>query len=159
MQMNSLNDNEKRLLDFTGIIIIHPNQWPITVEDYNGIILSDIVISEKLVPSYMDRYLITHYLMNQMHSRVTIYDPVQKTYVPIVEPYIFPNYDLYISRKAESICNVIYHFVSKEYYSVYKNFPDECYSLVNDKRLGNHMDLLIDSLKKEGLNFPLHYRM
>ena len=159
LQMINLNDNEKRLLDITGIIIIRPNRWPINIVDYNGVSLTDIVISDKLVPNYMDRYYITHYLRNQMHSMSETYDPIQREFVPVAVPFIFPGYDSYIRRNAEIICTVIYHFISRNHYKVYINFPDQCYLLLNDNRLGIYLDFLIDKLREEGLSFPLHYRM
>jgi hypothetical protein len=153
-QFQSLSTNEKKLLDFTRIIIIHPNQFPIATENYNGIVLSDIIISEKLVPDCIDRYYIAHYIRNQIHSGVQKYEPNQRAFRPIADPYYFPNYDFYVSSNAEIICNVIYYFMSQKFYSVYINFHDESFSLFKDKRLGVHVQLLIDKLKKEGLDYP-----
>ena len=143
MQTNDLNDNEKRLLEFTEIIIIHPNRFPIFAYDVNGIVLSDIVISRNLVPCSFDRFYISHYLRNQMNSQFLVYDPDHNRFDPIVEPYYFPNYDLYIHRNAELICKVIYHFISDNFYKVYINFPYQSYLLLTDNRLGIQLELLI----------------
>ena len=159
MQILDLDNNEKRLLDFTGIIIVKPNQWPINITEYNGIILSNIVISEKLVPNRIDRYYIAHYLRNQMHSAEKRYSVELKEFVPIAESYYFTDYDSYIKRKGNIICNVIFNLISKNFYKVYINYPDQCNSLLNDERLGIYLDVLKNKLKLEGLSFPLHYRM
>jgi len=151
-QRISLSDNEKRLLDFTGIIMINPNKWPIPLHDNNGVILSDIVISQKLIINPIDRYYISHYIRNQMHYMSTIYNEKDEL-VPISEPFVFFDYDSYINKNAEIICNVIYHFISKKYYKIYINFPDECHSLLADNRLGAHLELLIEKLNREELLF------
>jgi hypothetical protein len=158
-QLNKLTDNEKRLLEFTGIIIHNPNHFPILVKEYCGINLSDIIISKKLVPNYMDRYFIAHYLRNQMLLSIRVYDPKLNLYTPIATPFIFNEYDSYVSSNAQIICEVIYHFISKYFYKLYINYPDQCYFLLNDKRLGLHLDLLVEKLNLEGLKFPLHNQL
>jgi hypothetical protein len=148
--MQELKKKKKKLLDFTGIIIFHLDRLPIDLENYEGIVLSDIIISEKLVSNYIDRYLIAHYLRNQINLLFEEYNPVLKEYQPIAESFYFSEYDLYIRTNAETICKVLYHFISNKFYNIDKNFHDLSYFLLRDNRLGTYGYLLKEKLRTEG---------
>jgi|GEM_PF-2516424 len=152
-QYIDLDHNSQRLLDFTGIIMTESREYPETAEEVKGVILPKIIISKKLIWCYLDRYYITHYIRNQLNTWVDFSDAL-----PAIDYnhytyafHYFPNYDEYIQRNAELICDVLYHFISSRYYGFYNVWRSLSFHLLHDERLGIHLDKLKHELEKEGL--------
>ena len=152
LQHDYLNHNSKRLCEFAGIVMAEPRRYPVFGENVEEVILSRIIISKELIPHYLDRFYIAHYIRNQINT-FSFLDPdseIDYTNPLSCGPYYFPDYDKYIKKNAEQICNVLYHFISPKYYGF--AWHGMCRHLLRDKRLGGHLDLLIDKLEEEGVS-------
>jgi len=150
-QYIDLEYNLQRLVEFTGIILIEPREYPIMFEKIDGIIIPNIVISKKLVPGFLERYKIAHYIRNRLsyffYYEMDPYPPVCSTEVG--KPYYFPGYEEYVKKNAELICHVIYHFFSEKYYGKYKYMTGLYYYLLIDELLDEHLELLYKKLENE----------
>jgi len=153
MQYNLLFPSEKKALDLAGVIMIEPNiSRPVRATFIGDIYLPRVIISKNLVPDYMDRYYIAHYLRNRInyiHIGAYEWDSNKRFHRKHGIPYYFPGYDEYIIKNAEIICNVFYHFISSCFNEIYPNWLGLHYLLIEDELLGEHLDMLKEKLETE----------
>jgi len=160
IQYISLSPLQKKVFNSAGIILTDRDYIPVRTSLYYNICVPDILISKKLVPDYLDRFYIAHYIRNRINYLWFIYGITERkgSFYKHSLPYFFHEYETYVIENAELICNVIYHFIISCYNEVfheleYNNNPGLTYTLVNDELLGEHLDLLIEKLRAENKFF------
>lgn len=148
-QIKKLDFKQKNILKKTFVIIDSDNNADYNMITINNIMLSNVIISPKLIQNISDRYFISHYIRNQLLKSWQKYD-VDTNSLISAKLFKFNNYDQLIRKNKKKICKVIYYLYSNKYYDLWSKINTQAENILDDKLLGFELKRIIKQLIKEG---------
>jgi hypothetical protein len=82
--------------------------------------VSNVIISDKLIPNAEKRYFIAHLIRNILIHNTIIYNYDEQGNNFIMHPVVEVN-DEFIYENKKVICDVIYYLLHKDYFNLYAN--------------------------------------
>lgn len=139
LQYKQLSDSEKQKLE-KSLVIIKGDYIFVNTENINGIELSNVIISKKLIKDDTERFYISHLIRNILIEGAVIKNYDDNGNDLTMSPYI--NIDgQYIKKHKKNIIKVLYFLLNKKYFNLYAKLQSS-----GDKIFETH---LLTPIKKD----------